>query len=660
MNLRLVHQSARAELKCAIDILEVGARHKRLLGLNTILSSVFGLKNAIRRRRRPPPRAGAVRERTANIDNDFDTRYASAAPTRVSRLVVASVGWRRIRERRRRNYATLAQAFDACPGFHVLYPDLPERAAPYVLPIWVKDPEPKYQALRAAGCPVFRWEWLWPGTPLLSGDEGLAWSRHVFQLPCHQDLTERDLEWLVTTVRRVLAAPDAERAPSPAPLQRQSRPKAKAPAATVRRVRHVKTVLLVAFHFPPLAGTSGIQRTLSFVRDLPSFGWRPIVLTAHPRAYERTTSDQLGDIPEGVVVERAFALDSARQLAIVGRYPALIARPDRWMSWWFGAVPSGLRLVRRYRVDVIWSTYPIATAHMVGHTVARASGLPWVADFRDPMAQPGYPADPKTWRKFRQIEDAAIPHAAFSTFTSPGAIRFYRERFPDVAAEKFVLIENGYDEEIFQEVEAAASPAVRRPANRVVLLHSGVVYPSERNPAAFFAALRRLLESGEIREEDFLLAFRATGHDAFVAGLVERHGLGRVVELRPTIPYRDALEEMLAVDGLVVIQLPNCNDQIPAKLYEYVRAQRPVLGLTDPNGDTAATMRRHGLSSIAHPQSVEDIARVFPLFLESVRRGTAGVPPPESARRASRAARAEELAALLDRAGSERVPMVAA
>jgi len=422
----------------------------------------------------------------------------------------------------------------------------------------------------------------------------------------------------------------------------------------------VKTVLLVAFHFPPLAGTSGIQRTLSFVRDLPSFGWRPIVLTAHPRAYERTAGDQLEDIPEGAVVARAFALDSARHLSIAGRYPAMIARPDRWASWWLGAVPAGLRLIRRYGADAVWSTYPIATAHMIGCSLARASGLPWIADFRDPMAQEGYPADPKTWRKFRDIEDAAIPHAAFSTFTSPGAIRFYRERFPAVPPGKFALIENGYDEEIFREVEAGPRPASSRVEGRVVLLHSGVVYPSERNPEPFFAALRRLLDARQVREEEFLIVLRATGHDRFVAGLVERYGLGRVIELRPGIAYREALAEMLSVDGLVIIQLPNCNDQVPAKLYEYVRARRPVLGLTDPKGDTAATMRRHGLTSIAHPQSVDEIARAFPLFLAGIRGGTAAVPAPESARRASRAARAEDLASLLDRAVAGRTRAVTA
>src|SRR5215212_6559377 len=142
---------------------------------------------------------------------------------------------------------------------------------------------------------------------------------------------------------------------------------------------------MIAYHFPPSAGSSGIQRTLRFAHHLPKFGWDPLILTAHPRAYDRTSDDQLKDV-NGAVVERAFALDSAKHLSIGGHYPRFAAQPDRWISWWLGAVPKGLAMIRKYRPEVIWSTYPIATAHKIGHTLQRLSGLPWIADFRDPMA----------------------------------------------------------------------------------------------------------------------------------------------------------------------------------------------------------------------------------------------------------------------------------
>jgi len=111
----------------------------------------------------------------------------------------------------------------------------------------------------------------------------------------------------------------------------------------------VKRLLMIAFHFPPLAGSSGIQRTLRFARHLSRFGWQPLILTAHPRAYEHLSDDLVKDVSDDCVVERAFALDSARHLSMRGRYPAFAARPDRWISWWLGAIPKGLAMIRRYR-----------------------------------------------------------------------------------------------------------------------------------------------------------------------------------------------------------------------------------------------------------------------------------------------------------------------
>src|SRR4051812_32426823 len=128
----------------------------------------------------------------------------------------------------------------------------------------------------------------------------------------------------------------------------------------------MKRILLIAYHFPPLRGSSGIQRTLRFARYLPEFGWQPAVLTATPGAYPEVAPASIAEIPAGVPVHRALALDTARHLALAGRYPGFLARPDRWKSWWLSAVPAGLALVRRFAPDALWSTYPIATAHAIG------------------------------------------------------------------------------------------------------------------------------------------------------------------------------------------------------------------------------------------------------------------------------------------------------
>ncbi|MGE5102522.1 MAG: glycosyltransferase [Deltaproteobacteria bacterium] len=410
----------------------------------------------------------------------------------------------------------------------------------------------------------------------------------------------------------------------------------------------MKRVLMVAYHFPPLAGSSGIQRTLRFVRHLPAFGWEPAVLTVDPRAYERTSSDLDGEVPRGLLVERAFGLDAARHLALAGRYPRFLSCPDRWMTWQYDAVRVGMRMIRKWKPDIIWSTYPIATAHRIGSALRHRSRLPWIADFRDPMAQEGYPADPHIWSEFKRIEETAARQARFSIFTTPGAARMYRERYPP-AKERIVVVENGFDEESFAGIADAGAP--REPLNpgSFTLLHSGIVYPSERDPTQLLAALRLLIDEGHPGANGLRIRFRAAEHDAVLARLARQYGVEHLIELCPPIPYRAALEEMTRADALLVLQASNCNEQIPAKLYEYLRAGRPLVALTDPSGDTARVMRDAGLDTVAPLDSSRDIATLLGR--------TAREPLPSPSRdyvgRASRRERARSLAEFLGRAGSE-------
>jgi len=409
----------------------------------------------------------------------------------------------------------------------------------------------------------------------------------------------------------------------------------------------LRSVLLVAYHFPPLAGSSGIQRTLRFVQQLPGLGWQPLVLSADPRAYERTSDDLLAEVPPGTVVRRAFALDTARQLSFRGRYVGALARPDRWMSWRFDAVRQGMALIRRHRPSAIWSTYPIATAHLIGAALQRKSGLPWIADFRDPMAQEGYPADPLTWQQYDRIERQAVTSAAASTFTTPGAADEYRRRYPQAAARIHVL-ENGYDEASFASADpqavAAKGPLV---PGALTLLHSGIIYPSERDPTQLMVALRRLHDAGTIQPGLLKLRFRAAVADDLLHRLAAEHGVQAYVETQPAVPYRQALEEMLRADALLVMQADNCNAQIPAKVYEYIRARRPTLGLADPVGDTAGVLRQAGFTHLAALESAADIAATLARFLDDLRAGRAPLADDGAVHRASRAARSEAFAQML-------------
>ena len=409
----------------------------------------------------------------------------------------------------------------------------------------------------------------------------------------------------------------------------------------------VKRVLMIAFHYPPLRGSSGIQRTLKFSKYLPEFGWDPVVLTAHQRAYSSIGNDQISEISKQISY-RAFALDTSRHLSFKGRYPGLLSLPDRWVSWWLGAVPLGLFLIKKYQPDIIWSTYPIATAHLIGHSLSTLTGIPWVSDFRDPMVDEVYPFDPLTRRTHLWIERKAVNRSSQIILTTPGAIKDFEERFPQISASQFCLIENGFDEESFATAEAMITE--RRSQNKqLVLVHSGIIYPSERDPTPLFGALAALSQQSLISSASLKIILRATAHDSYLSELIDQYGIGEIVFLAPPVSYQEALSEMLTADGLLILQASNCNNQIPAKLYECLRARRPILALTDPAGDTATTLKNLGIDTIAPLDSKDGIMQKLLDFLTLVKENNAPVVSIEKVMRNSRKFKSKQLAAVFNR-----------
>jgi glycosyltransferase involved in cell wall biosynthesis len=386
-----------------------------------------------------------------------------------------------------------------------------------------------------------------------------------------------------------------------------------------------RRVLMVAFHYPPWVGSSGYLRTLKFSRYLPEHGWRPIVLTAQPRAYPRTTDQQLGEIPEAVVVRRTFALDARRHLAIRGSSLRVTALPDQWSSWWVSAVPAGLRLVREHRPAVLWSTYPIATAHLIGLTLHRLTGLPWVADFRDSMTEDDYPVHPLTRRMHRWIERRVVEESSLAVFTATSARRMYLDRYRDLPASRCVVIGNGYDEADFEGFSRASQreATIEGP---VRLLHGGLIYREERDPRPFFRALARLRQEGRVHRGTLQVELRAPGTDSYYQGLVTELGIDDIVRILPALPYREALREAAGAGALLVLQGASCNHQIPAKAYEYLRLNKPILALTGPGGDTAALLAACGGATAVDLLDENGIYHALPGFLTAVQAGTHPLP----------------------------------
>lgn len=406
------------------------------------------------------------------------------------------------------------------------------------------------------------------------------------------------------------------------------------------------TVLMIAFHFPPAAMGSGHLRTLGFAKYLPTLGWNPIVLSARALAYPRIAPIDDGVVPQDCAVHRTWALDAGRHLAIAGKYPGFIAQPDRWASWWPGAVWQGLRLIRRHRVCAIWSTYPIMSAHWIASTLSRRTNLPWVADFRDPVSGSVTAENPFAVASQRRWEQRVLREASRVVFTTPGAMRTCATNYPAAHADgRLAVIENGYDETAFADLPTAVSGPVRRP---LTLLHSGLLYPDGRNPVPFLTALARLKTSRRVSGDYLRVVLRASGAEAIYTREIGRLGLNDLVTLAPPISNREALIEQASADALLLFQGSRFDRQIPAKLYEYLRIGRPIFALVGEQGDTAAVLRDTGGAKMVPLEDTEAIERGLFEFLHAVHEGRGPKASPDVVARFSRRGGTALLAGLLD------------
>lgn len=202
----LQRQGAKAQVKGVVDVVETGTNHRRLGLLNTPLDLLFHLK----RKARVPAATGGPAA-SPETDDEFmrgsDMARIGLRPLLASRVIGRLLPRGHIIAQRARNFSRFAQLLAELPGGRPLFEQPAQAAAPYVFPFWADDADRVYHALRAEGVPVFRWDRLWPGTPRLQHDAGPAWSRHVLQLLCHQDLGTQDIDHAAQRVASALRTP---------------------------------------------------------------------------------------------------------------------------------------------------------------------------------------------------------------------------------------------------------------------------------------------------------------------------------------------------------------------------------------------------------------------------------------------------------------------
>ncbi|MGN6799139.1 MAG: glycosyltransferase family 4 protein [Gaiellaceae bacterium] len=412
-------------------------------------------------------------------------------------------------------------------------------------------------------------------------------------------------------------------------------------------------VLLVSFYFPP-AGGGGVQRPLKFATHLPELGIETHVLAPDdPRWIHR--DDEL-QAPTLAWVHRA------RYVGTSGRKPAeelhgkqglqryskqaqLFGRrflvPDENVSWNLTAIPAAIRIVRREKIDVVVTTSPPSSVHLIGAAVKKAPGVKWVADLRDSLvAHPHRRAEKLVVRAKEQGEHAVAKLVARSadaiSCVSDAIAEEMRERSP---AGMVVTIPNGSDFDDFAGLEHHA-------ADRFRLTHAGSFF-GKRDPRPFLTALKQSgLDDVVVR---FLGDFRAADRE-----WAEQLDLGDRIELIPYAPRRRSLELQRDSEALLLL-IPEAGGRgrgvLSGKVFEYLAADRPILALVPPDGAAAALIRDAGAGTVVAPEDVDGIAAALRDLHSAWRAGELqhSALTDDWRRKVSRRARSQDLADVLER-----------
>ncbi len=222
----------------------------------------------------------------------------------------------------------------------------------------------------------------------------------------------------------------------------------------------------------------------------------------------------------------------------------------------------------------------------------------------------------------------------------------YRRRYPQ-SHDRIVVLENGFDEEVFRSAEAQVPEVTSIHPGAITLLHSGVVYPQERDPAPLMEALGRVKSECRVPPGTLRVRFRAPGSVELILELAKANGVSDMVEVLPSISYQAALQEMRSADALLLMQGADCNEQIPAKAYEYLRAGQPILCLSDPAGDTARLMNQYCVTDVVRLDDATAIAASVTDLHARLSQGGSWRRNMTDVCSASRQARTSELARLL-------------
>jgi glycosyltransferase involved in cell wall biosynthesis len=374
----------------------------------------------------------------------------------------------------------------------------------------------------------------------------------------------------------------------------------------------VRKVLVVAHNFPPTGG-AGVQRSVKFVKYLPSLGWEPIVLTTARRTLPAKDPSLLRDLSDKTRIIRTFTPEPMSKVwgedslwsYFLWGLTMLVSIPDPGIWWVPWAAWHGYRQLQSEAVDVIYATGPPFSSHFVGAVLKKLTRIPLIIEFRDAWTlEPNYGARRLLLRWHapfeRLMQDGLVKYADKVVFVTEGMRKDFAREYSKENA--FATIRNAFDAEDFVQ------PGKHLSKDRFNIVYTGMAVVGEpsHNPDTFFESVKKAVEMDDGLRRDLCVTF-VGNMDPQSKALISELGIAPWVKAVPYCPHLESIQYLLEADVLLLI-VKEHGSIVTGKIFEYIGARKPVLALVVPDGEAAWLLQKAGSGVLADWNDPTDIA----------------------------------------------------
>ena len=400
----------------------------------------------------------------------------------------------------------------------------------------------------------------------------------------------------------------------------------------------MKRVLIITYYWPPTGG-SGVQRWVKFAKYLPSEGWQPVIYTPeNPEqlAVDRSLEAEIpadAEIIKTRIVEpyelyKKFLKKSGHSKEAVEVNPVNAQkksflqkaamwvrgnffRPDPRCMWIGPSVKFLKEYLKDHPVDLIVSTGPPQSMHMIGMKLAEDTGFPWVADFRDPWTKIFYfkhlSMTPATVRWHKKMEKKVLDKASAVVAVSP----LVQQDFQAMTQTPVELITNGFDECDF--AEARCLEADGGEDKDFIITHTGL-FAADGNPTTLWKVLADKCQKDSHFKKRLKIKLVGKTDEQIISSINE-NGLGDSLIDMGYQPHQEAVNAQRTA-SLLILPLrkePEYKAVLPGKLFEYLASWRPVLGIGQPDGAMSMILNTTKTGVVLNWEDETSIARFLDL-----------------------------------------------